>query len=212
MRRRSKEERVYITLSGCWCGLVSCPGSSRYSRTRTRSFSKMTLYLSGSVPVGSATCISFVAIGFVAPPRAPRAIVTGYSWWPEPRVFRAAGNSPKSEGPRCSRPRNCCLLHNRAGGLGSRGSGGRVCVPCVCSVERGGAAGLSEPRARGRSLCDPAWHLAGGRRFVLPGAGAPAHVRRALSDPVSDSRRVAGHELRPEPARAELLLGVVQRH
>src|SRR5207249_579488 len=53
-RRRSNEESVYIRLSGCSCGRVASPGSSRYSKTRTRSFSKITLYLSGSVLVGSA--------------------------------------------------------------------------------------------------------------------------------------------------------------
>jgi hypothetical protein len=42
-----------MMLSGCSCGLVFWPGSSRYSSTRTRSFSKTTLYLSGSVIVGS---------------------------------------------------------------------------------------------------------------------------------------------------------------
>src|SRR4051794_19156461 len=55
MSRRSKEESVTMTLSGCSCGLVASPGSSRYSRTRTRSFSKTTLYLSGSVLVGSTS-------------------------------------------------------------------------------------------------------------------------------------------------------------
>src|SRR3954469_16274066 len=43
-----------MTLSGCRCGDVRSPGRSRYSRTRTRSFSNTTLYLSGSVSVGSA--------------------------------------------------------------------------------------------------------------------------------------------------------------
>src|SRR6266576_4426111 len=59
MSRRSNEESVYMTLSGCSCGFVTCPGSSRNSRTRTRSFSKMTLYLSASVLVGSATRASY---------------------------------------------------------------------------------------------------------------------------------------------------------
>src|SRR3954453_20321270 len=53
MRRRSNELTVYMTLSGCRCGDVRSPGQSRYSRTRTRSFSNTTLYLSGSVSVGS---------------------------------------------------------------------------------------------------------------------------------------------------------------
>src|SRR3954469_12587971 len=46
---------VYMTLSGCPCTVVRSPGRSRYSKTRTRSFSNTTLYLSGSVQVGSAS-------------------------------------------------------------------------------------------------------------------------------------------------------------
>src|SRR6266540_1833186 len=56
--RRSNPLRVIITLSGWSCGLVCAPGSSRYSSTRTRSFSNTTAYLSGSVSVGSATPLS----------------------------------------------------------------------------------------------------------------------------------------------------------
>ena len=56
-RRRSKALSVIITLSGWSCGVVLCPGSSRYSRTRTLSFSKTTLYLSGSVTVGSLNVV-----------------------------------------------------------------------------------------------------------------------------------------------------------
>ena len=41
--RRLNELNVYITLSGCSCGVVLSPGRSVYSRTRTRSFSKTTL-------------------------------------------------------------------------------------------------------------------------------------------------------------------------
>src|SRR5687767_13982362 len=32
---RRKELRVYMTLSGCWCGVVLSPGRSVYSSTRT---------------------------------------------------------------------------------------------------------------------------------------------------------------------------------
>ena len=39
--RRSNPLRVYMTLSGWWCGCVRVPGTSRYSSTRTRSFSKI---------------------------------------------------------------------------------------------------------------------------------------------------------------------------
>ncbi len=42
-----------MTLSGCECGRVSTPGTSVYSSTRTRSFSKMTRYWSGFVSTGS---------------------------------------------------------------------------------------------------------------------------------------------------------------
>jgi hypothetical protein len=44
---------VTITLSGCRWGSVRSPGVSRYSSTRTRSFSKTTLYRSGLHTVGS---------------------------------------------------------------------------------------------------------------------------------------------------------------
>jgi hypothetical protein len=47
-----KELSVYMMLSGCWCGLVFAPGASVYSSTRTRSFSKTTLYSQGSVIAG----------------------------------------------------------------------------------------------------------------------------------------------------------------
>ena len=40
---RSKSLSVAITLSGWLCGVVRSPGTSRYSSTRTRSFSKTTL-------------------------------------------------------------------------------------------------------------------------------------------------------------------------
>jgi hypothetical protein len=52
--RRRKELSVTITLSGCRCGAVRSPGPSRYSSTRTRSFSKATRYSSGFVSVGSS--------------------------------------------------------------------------------------------------------------------------------------------------------------
>ena len=48
-----EELRVTITLSGWPWGWVRSPGRSRYSRTRTRSFSKTTRYRPGSVIVGS---------------------------------------------------------------------------------------------------------------------------------------------------------------
>src|SRR4051812_20602814 len=57
-----------MTLSGCSCGLVLWPGSSRYSSTRTRSFSKMTVYLSGSVVVGSGTSPHQKDGGRLSPP------------------------------------------------------------------------------------------------------------------------------------------------
>lgn len=56
-RRRWNPESVNITLSGCRCGMVLSPGRSWYSSTRTRSFSKMTWYLSGSVQIGSAAMV-----------------------------------------------------------------------------------------------------------------------------------------------------------
>src|SRR6185312_9318764 len=40
--RRWNEVRAYMMLSGCRCGWVWSPGPSRYSSTRTRSFSKIT--------------------------------------------------------------------------------------------------------------------------------------------------------------------------
>ena len=42
LKEPAPELRVTITLSGCWCGVVRCPGVSRYSSTRTRAFSKST--------------------------------------------------------------------------------------------------------------------------------------------------------------------------
>jgi len=42
-RLRLNELSVTMTLSGCSCGTDCAPGSSTYSSTRTRSFSKITL-------------------------------------------------------------------------------------------------------------------------------------------------------------------------
>jgi hypothetical protein len=55
IRRRRKELKVAITLSGCLCGVVRSPGRSRYSSTRTRSFSITTRYRSGFVTTGSSS-------------------------------------------------------------------------------------------------------------------------------------------------------------
>src|SRR5439155_5168917 len=71
-RRRSNPLKVTMTLSGWSCGFVCCPGSSLYSSTRTRSFSKTSLYLSGSVCVGSATICSFCRLRDHEPFAAPR--------------------------------------------------------------------------------------------------------------------------------------------
>src|SRR5688572_28538572 len=76
--RRSNVLNVNITLSGCRCGEVRSPGRSRYSRTRTRSFSKTTLYLSGSVSVGSAATTAEPTY-FVRAPHAGLALQPGRS-------------------------------------------------------------------------------------------------------------------------------------
>jgi hypothetical protein len=51
-RRRNVASGI-ITMSGCECSQVRSPGASRYSSTRTRSFSNTTEYSPGSVTTGS---------------------------------------------------------------------------------------------------------------------------------------------------------------